>query len=122
MGIFKKIKDFVGKIKDGIEKIKTWFKENKVINAIKAKMKEGYEWMGSDGIINMETSALLFLVLILFLPLMWAIIASFLIVAGKCAMDKKRGSSKEKHDLICCVIGIAFGVILAIGHAAVIAF
>lgn len=122
MGIFTKIKDFVGKIKNGIEKIKTWFKENKVVNAIKAKMKEGYEWMGSDGIINMETSALLFLVLILFLPLMWAVIASFLIVAGKCAMDKKRGSSKEKHDLICCVIGIAFGVILAIGHAAVIAF
>lgn len=122
MGIFTKIKDFVGKIKNGIEKIKTWFKENKVINAIKAKMKEGYEWMGSDGIINMETSALLFLVLILFLPLMWAVIASFLIVAGKCAMDKKRGSSKEKHDLICCVIGIAFGVILAIGHAAIIAF
>lgn len=122
MSVFAKIKGFIDGVKNVFGKIRTWFKENKVIDAIKRKMKEGYAWMGTDGIINAETSALLFLVLILFFPLVWAIVASVVIVLGKCAMDKKRGSTKEKHDLICCLIGVAFGVILAIGHAAVIAF
>lgn len=88
--------------------------------SVKNKLDEGYKWLGTDGVINMETSALLMIVFMLFFPIFWSAILTFIIVIGKCALDKSRGSEKEKHDFICSLIGILFGVILGTVQAVVI--
>ena len=89
-------------------------------NGIKDKLTKGYNWLGTDGIINMETSALLMIVLMVFFPIFWSAILTFIIVVGKCALDKSRGRENEKHDLICSVVGILFGVIIGTVHAVVV--
>jgi hypothetical protein len=75
-------------------------------------LNRGYMWLGTDGIINMETSALLMIIFMLFFPLTWASILTFLIVIGKCVLDKSRGRENELHDFICAIIGIIIGIIL----------
>lgn len=87
---------------------------------VKNKLTEGYNWLGTDGIINMETSALLMIIFMLFFPVFWAAILTFILVIGKCTLDKSRGSEKEKHDFLCAIIGILFGVILGTVHAVII--
>ena len=88
-------------------------------NKIKVKMNNGYKWLGTDGIINMETSALLAMLFMIFFPIFWSAAFTFLIVIGKCALDKSRGVENEKHDLICAVVGILIGVILGTVNCAV---
>ena len=88
-------------------------------NKIKIKMNNGYKWLGTDGIINMETSALLAMLFMIFFPIFWSASFTFLIVIGKCALDKSRGVENEKHDLICAVVGILIGVILGTVNCAV---
>lgn len=78
----------------------------------KEKLIRGYKWLGVDGIVNMESSALLVILFMVFFPVFWASIFTFLIVIGKCTFDKSRGRENEKHDFICCIIGILMGVIL----------
>lgn len=89
-------------------------------NGVKDKLTKGYNWLGTDGIINMETSALLMLVFMVFFPIFWSAILTFIIVVGKCTLDKSRGRENEKHDLICSVVGILFGVIMGTVHAVVV--
>ena len=89
-------------------------------SGVKDKLIKGYNWLGTDGIINMETSALLMLVFMVFFPIFWSAILTFIIVIGKCALDKSRGKENEKHDLICSVVGILFGVIIGTVHAVVV--
>lgn len=84
---------------------------------VKDTVVKGYEWLGTDGIINMETSALLMVVFMLFFPIHWASILTFILVVGKCTFDKTRGQENEKHDFICAVIGILIGIIIGIAHA-----
>ena len=103
----------MSKFKIFLDKVKTFFKN------VKTKMKDGYKWLGNDGIINMESSALLMIVLMLFFPIFWSAIITFLIVIGKCVLDKSRGHENEKHDLICAIIGILFGVILGSAYAVI---
>jgi SNF family Na+-dependent transporter len=86
------------------------------------KIKKGYKWLGTDGIINMETSALLMILFMLFFPLFWSAALTFLIVISKCVLDKTKGRKNEKHDLVCAVIGILFGVILGAVNCAVTLF
>lgn len=93
------------KIKDTWKHVSTYFKTS---------FKEGYEWIGIDGLINMETSALVVMFLLLFFPALWSAILTLIIVAGKCFVDKNRGRENEKHDFICCIIGIGIGVIFGI--------
>ena len=96
-----------------LEDVKTFF-----VN-VKNKLTKGYKWLCIDGIINMETSALLVMLFMVFFPVFWSSILTFLIVIGKCMFDKSRGRENEKHDFICCIVGILLGVILGTAHVAV---
>jgi heme/copper-type cytochrome/quinol oxidase subunit 2 len=82
-------------------------------------LKKGYEWLGTDGIINMETSALLMMIFMVFFPIFWSAIITFIIVIGKCTLDKTRNRENEMHDFICAIIGILVGVILGTIHLVV---
>lgn len=103
----------MGKFTNFIDGVKTFFSN------VKNKLIKGYEWLGIDGIVNMETSALLVMLFMVFFPVFWSSILTFLIVIGKCTIDKSRGRENEKHDFICCIIGILLGVILGAVHVAV---
>ena len=104
----------MSKFKNFLNSIKSFF------NGVKDKLIKGYNWLGADGIINMETSALLMIAFMTLLPIFWSAILTFIIVVGKCALDKSRGRENEKHDLICSVVGILFGVIIGTVHAVVV--
>ena len=104
----------MSKFKNFLNGVKSFF------SGVKDKLIKGYNWLGTDGIINMETSALLMLVFIVFFPIFWSAILTFIIVIGKCALDKSRGKENEKHDLICSIVGILFGVIIGTVHAVVV--
>lgn len=97
-----------------MNRMKTFFKN------IKENLINGYKWLGTDGIINMETSALLMLIFMVFFPVATSAILTFLLVIGKCTFDKSRGSENETHDFVCAIVGILFGVIIGTVHAAVI--
>lgn len=86
---------------------------------MKQKLNKGYKWLGTDGIINMETSALLMILFMLFFPLFWSALLTFLIVISKCVFDKSNGRKNEKHDLICAIVGILFGIILGAVNCAI---
>lgn len=101
-----------------VKKIKKSFL--KVCEYFKDSFERGYRWIGIDGLINMETSALLVMFFLLLFPAVWASLITFLIVLGKCVLDKREGSQKETHDFICSVVGIVVGLILGIAHAVVI--
>lgn len=77
--------------------------------------KQGRKWIGIDGLLNMETSALLTIFLMIFLKPLLSVIVSFILVFAKCCFDKSRGSSHEKHDLLCSAIGVVVGCLIAIG-------
>lgn len=81
------------------------------INEIDAK---GRKWIGYDGLLNMETFALVAIFFMIFMPTFVSAGFTFLLAVAKCYCDRKRGHSNEKHDLICSGIGIIFGCILGI--------
>jgi hypothetical protein len=87
---------------------------------IKKNTKRGIEWTGSDGLINMETGALLVLFFRIIFPFPCCAVVSFLIMGIKCAFDSCKGHKNEKHDFICAFIGVLCGVMLSMAHAAVI--
>lgn len=89
-----------------------------VWNKLKEQNQRGIQWVGTDGLINMETSALLTIFLMIFLPVVWAMIISFMAVMTKCIVDKRRGHENEKHDFICASIGVIIGAILGPAHGA----
>lgn len=72
----------------------------------------GKKWMGADGIINLESAALITIFLKLFFPLNWAMIFTGVIGVAKSTLDKSNGHENETHDLICLFIGIVLGAIL----------
>ena len=81
-------------------------------------VKEGYfrgkKWIGYDGLLNMESSALMLIILIIFLEYHWAIIVTSFVAGLKCFIDYKNGHENEKHDLICSAIGIVVGFMIVI--------
>ena len=91
--------------------------EEKLKN-VKKNLKYGYlrglKWIGYDGLLNMESFALLVIVLIIFLDYHWAIIVASLIAGLKSFIDYKNGHKNEKHDLICAGLGIVIGFIIVI--------
>lgn len=106
-GILQNIKNIFAKIHD-------FFKNNRIISFLREKYKEGKEWIGIDGLINLESSALLMIFLTLFISPVWAALITLILTALKCCMDAMNGSSNEKHDFICCIMGILFGIILSL--------
>lgn len=114
--LYKRTLMFMSKFSDFLNGVKNFFIK------IKTKLNKGYKWLGTDGIINMETSALLVMVFMVFFPIFWSAALTFLIIIGKCVLDKSRGRKNEKHDLVCAIIGILFGVILGTVNCTVAIF
>jgi hypothetical protein len=98
----------MSKFTNFLDGVKTFF------TTAKEKLIRGYDWLGIDGIVNMETSAILVILFMLFFPIFWSSILTFLIVIGKCASDKSKGRKDEKHDFICAIVGILLGIILGV--------
>lgn len=74
--------------------------------------KKGKKWIGTDGLLNMETSALLVLLLMFFFPVFWSMIFGFIIMLVKCLLDKSKGHNNEVHDLICAAVGVTIGAFI----------
>ena len=81
------------------------------INDLDAK---GRKWIGYDGLLNMETFALVAIFFMIFVPTIVSAGITFVLACLKCYCDNKRGHVNEKHDLICAGIGIIFGCIIGI--------
>lgn len=92
-----------------LSKTKSTFSQK--INEIDAT---GRKWIGYDGLLNMETFALVAIFFMIFMPTFVSAGVTFLLAIAKCYCDKKRGHENEKHDLICAGIGIIFGCILGL--------
>ena len=77
------------------------------------KIKEGYNWMRSDGLIHALMCYSIFLALAPIIGVNWARGVVILLALGKEAIDffiEKDNDLKEVgHDLICDAIGIAGG-------------
>lgn len=92
----------------------------KAFDGLKKNAKRGIDWTGVDGLVNMETGALLVVFLRIMFPFPCCAVLSLLAVILKCVIDSKKGHRDEKHDFICGIIGVICGVILSMAHAAVI--
>jgi len=97
-------------------------KLKKLWENLKAANSRGIKWIGLDGLLNMETAALLTIFLMIFFPVMWSMFFSIIVVIGKCVFDKSNGHMDEKHDLICAIVGVLIGAILGPAHAAATLF
>ena len=95
------------------------------INAILIRLKEyyniikkrticGYKWIGSDGLINLESTALLTIFFMLFFSTPMSVFLASIFAICKSINDFKNGHFDEKHDLICASMGIILGVLLGI--------
>lgn len=95
---------------------KTWLKisawATNAFEALKSNAKRGIKWAGTDGILNMETTALITIALGIFLPIVWSAASGFVISIIKCSTDEKKGRSGEIHDLVCATAGVVVGAIL----------
>jgi hypothetical protein len=85
---------------------------DKIFDFILDLDKKGRKWIGIDGLLNMESSALVTLVLICFLPILWSMVFSLIIFVSKCLFDKSKGHEDEAHDCICATIGVIVGAII----------
>ena len=97
------------------------FKESKFLFFFKnlySKLEEthrkGKKWIGVDGLANMETFALLVIVFTIVFPLLTSIALNLFLSGAKCFIDKLHGHDGEAHDLICALIGIVFGALIAL--------
>ena len=93
-------------------------KSQKKKSAFSQKINEidaiGRKWIGYDGLLNMETFALVAIFFMIFMPTFVSAGVTFLLALAKCYCDKKKGNANEKHDLICSGIGIIFGCIIGL--------
>ena len=76
--------------------------------------RRGAKWIGSDGLINLETAALIYLFLVLFLAIPCAVAVTMCGTVVKCAYDAAHGHIDERHDMLCAGIGIVVGIILSL--------
>jgi len=71
------------------------------------------DWIKTDGLLHLETSALIAIAISLIFP--WAIAGgiTLLIGIGKELWDKEHGRVASWHDIVCDIGGIAIGLFLA---------
>ena len=74
-------------------------------------MKKLWNWIRRDGLLHIETCALIVIVFGLFLPWWAAFGISMLVGAGKEWWDEKHGVSNW-HDAICDFVGAVIGTII----------
>ena len=73
-------------------------------------------WIRTDGLLHLETSAILCVVFTAFLPWWGASAATLAIGVGKELWDKEHGGVATWHDVICDIIGILLGLALTLIH------
>lgn len=71
-------------------------------------------WIRTDGLLHLETSALITVAVAKFAPLWVAVIAALLIGIGKELYDKKHEGVASWHDVICDIAGVAIGAAICI--------
>lgn len=101
-------------------KISNFFKS--VFDRTIERSKEGIDWIGTDGLLNMESSALLTIFLMIFFSPIISVLISLGLVFTKCLIDNKNGHAGEKHDFICAVVGVVAGVILGATTMSIVLF
>ena len=73
-----------------------------------------WTWVRRDGLLHIETCALIAVACGLFLP--WWAAGTIALAAGigKEVWDKYRGGVPSWHDIICDLIGVAVGTIITV--------
>lgn len=71
-----------------------------------------WTWVRRDGLLHIETCALVAVVCGLFLPWWLGAFAALAAGIGKEIMDKYSGGVASWHDVICDLIGVAVGTII----------
>lgn len=74
-------------------------------------MKNLWQWIRRDGLLHIETCALIAVIVGLFLPWWLAGVCSLAIGVVKELWDTKHGVANW-HDIICDVIGVIIGIII----------
>ena len=96
----------------------------KDINAFWDKICEttvrGARWFGYDGLVNLESAALLYLFFVLFMSVPAAGLVTGCIALVKCAYDAHGGHVDEMHDMLCAGLGIVVGIILSLAFGVTI--
>lgn len=69
-------------------------------------------WIKRDGLLHIETSALLVIAIGILLPLWLSLIISFIFGLGKELYDRYHGGVCSWHDIICDAIGLAVGGVI----------
>jgi len=72
------------------------------------------KWIRQDGLLHIETSALLVVAISVLLPVWLSIVISFIFGIGKELWDKYYGGVPSWHDVICDIIGLAVGTLITI--------
>jgi len=73
-----------------------------------------FKWIRQDGLLHIETSALLVVAISVLLPVWLSIVISFIFGIGKELWDKYHGGVPSWHDVICDIIGLAVGALITI--------
>lgn len=70
------------------------------------------DWVRRDGLLHIESCALLVIVLSLGLPVWAASVLGLLVGIGKEVWDGCHGGVPSWHDVFCDCIGVAFGALV----------
>jgi hypothetical protein len=76
-------------------------------------MKRLWKWINRDGLLHLETCALIVLAFSLFLPWWIAGLVSLAAGIGKEIWDRKHGVC-DWHDVVCDLIGVVIGIVLTV--------
>ena len=71
------------------------------------------DWVRRDGLLHIESCALLVIVLSLGLPVWAASVLGLLVGIGKEVWDRYHGGVPSWHDVFCDCIGVALGALVA---------
>lgn len=77
-------------------------------------MKKIWQWIRIDGLLHIETSALMVVAMSIVMPIWLAAVITMAVGILKEGYDKSHGGTPEMHDIWCDTIGMCLGVILAI--------
>lgn len=76
-------------------------------------IKKVWNWLRRDGLLHLETCALIAVLFGLFLPWWSSVIPAVIAGVGKELWDKKHGVC-DKRDVICDMIGAVLGMVIVL--------
>ena len=77
-------------------------------------IKKIWAWIKRDGLLHLETCALIAVVVSLFLPWWVGGLVALATGIGKEIWDSKHDGVATWHDVVCDLIGIAVGIVISI--------